>query len=260
MYRCDSLSLPSTFSSPEGLKLRRMNTYSFLTDLLHFDGRWLKEQTNIRETPAVEALLGGIRENLDFSPMINGFHSEKLAFLEIAKLLQCFCNNVTLSAMTYNESDLEEQGLSDKFEVAHLGMGVMETWRGTPDSRMRGFSICTDVPFITGYEQSGVGSNGTSTVFEAKIEIKKKFFPQLVKTAVVTAFIENNLHPELNTMVPTILIDTTCAVIALYCTKHDLLFISDKFSWRNDDQFNVSGVTFLWAMINHRYDIVMGVY
>ena len=76
------------------------------------------------------------------------------------------------------------------------------------------------------------------------MEIKKKYLPQLVKTAVVTAFIESNLHPELNTMVPTIMIDTTHAVIALYCTKHDLLFISDKFSWRIDDKFNLSGITF----------------
>ena len=74
------------------------------------------------------------------------------------------------------------------------------------------------------------------------MEIKKRFFPQLVKTAVVTAFIENNLHPELNIMVPTIMVDTTCAVIALYCTIHDLLFISDKFSWRND-KFNLQSVS-----------------
>lgn len=161
--------------------------------------------------------------------------------------------------MTYNKSDLEKQGLStDKFNVGHLGMGVMETWRGTPDSRVRGFAKDTDVPFLIGTEQPGQGSNGTLAVCDAKIQIKKKFLLQLVKTAVVTAFIENNLHPELNTMVPTIIIDCSHAIVALYCTKHDLLFISGKFSWWAHDKFNLSGATFLWAMINHRYDIVMG--
>ena len=84
--------------------------------------------------------------------------------------------------------------------------------------------------------------------------------PQLVKTAVVAAFIESNLHPKLSTMVPTILIDTSNAIIALYCTKHDLLFISDTFSWQDGDKFNLGGITFLWAMINHRYEIVMGIF
>ena len=61
-------------------------------------------------------------------------------------------------------------------------------------------------------------------------------------------------------MVPTILIDTSNAIITLYCTKHDLLFISDTFSWRDGDKFNLGGITFPWAMINHRYEIVMGIF
>ena len=138
--------------------------------------------------------------------------------------------------------------------TGHLGMGVAETWRGTPDGRLRGFALDCDVTLLSGSEHLEDGSNGTSAPCEAKLKIKKKHLPQLVKTAVVAAFIESNLHPDLSTMVPTMLIDTKQAIIALYCAKQDLLFISEKFSWRDDDKFNLSGITLLWTMMNHRYE------
>ena len=78
-----------------------MNTYTFVTDLLHLDIQWLKEETNIRETIAVEALLRGIRADLDF--IINRFHLEKIAFLEIVNLIQCFGKNITLSKLLIQE-------------------------------------------------------------------------------------------------------------------------------------------------------------
>ena len=58
-----------------------------------------------------------------------------------------------------------------------------------------------------------------------------------------------------NTMVPTILVYTEKAMVALYCVKHDLLLVSYIFYWR-DDKFNMPGITILWAMINHKYEIV----
>ena len=48
---------------------------------------------------------------------------------------------------------------------------------------------------------------------EAKLKIKKKHLPQLIKTAIVAAFIESNLHPDLRSMVPTVLIDTKRVVL-----------------------------------------------
>ena len=40
-------------------------------------------------------------------------------------------------ARTYNNSHLE--GITGKVTVKHLGMGIAETWRGSPDGRLRGF-------------------------------------------------------------------------------------------------------------------------
>ena len=59
--------------------------------------------------------------------------------------------------------------------VEHLGMGVLETWRGIPDARLRGSALDIDMPMLRGIEQSGdSGSNGTTTVCEAKLKINMK--------------------------------------------------------------------------------------
>ena len=66
---------------------------------------------------------------------------------------------------------------------------------------------------------------GPQLLLKLKLKIKKKHLPQLVKTAVVVAFIESNLHPDLSTMIPAMLIDTKEFIIALYCAKQDLLYV-----------------------------------
>ena len=111
IFKCDTIIVPSLFSK-EDLVLRKTPTHCSVNDLLHFDTRWVKEKTSLRETPALEALLRGLRANLDFTTIIDGFHSEKQAFLEIVRLIGCFCKNITLNAMTYSKAELEEQ----KFE------------------------------------------------------------------------------------------------------------------------------------------------
>lgn len=211
-------------------------------------------ETNIPETPAIKTLLKGLEVNVDLSCFDVGFHSEKAALLEVAKVLKIFCQEVTLNAMTYNKDDLPSG-----FTVKHLGMGIAETWRGAPDVRIRGTALEYDVPLLSGGDRQtdseSDGSNGTSTACEAKLKLTKKDFAQLVKTAVVASFIEANLHPNINTTVPTILIDTKRAVIAFYCSKVDILMISEPFKWRDAICFNKAGIAFLWVMINHRYKI-----
>ena len=102
---------------------------------------------------------------------------------------------------------------------------------------------------MSGHGRSGdSGSNGTTAVCDAKLEINM----QKTLASVVNSFIELNLHPDLSAMVLSILIDTKDAVITLYCGRTDLLLISDKFSWRNGNYFNMTGVFTLWTMINYR--------
>lgn len=255
-YKCTNLKVPSTFSEDD-LALRKRNAYCFANDILYFDRRWLMRPglTDRPETPAIKVFLRGLKSSVNLNVLDMGYHSEKLAFLQVADILRVFCANITLNAQQYNDNDLEKHGTDkEKVMIKHLGMGVAETWRGTPDARLRGTALDTDIPVLSGSGQShDNGSNGTSTVCEAKLKISiKKNLSQLVKTCVVTSFIERNLHPSLNTMVPCILIDTKDAVVALYCARTDLLLVSDIFSWRDKDHFNMQGIFFLWTMINHR--------
>ena len=67
----------------------------------------------------------------------------------------------------------------------------------------------------------------------------------MIKVCVISSFIENNVHPSLNPLVPR---------ICLYDAQKDVLFISEEFQWMDYDlmTFNYAGATLLWAVINHR--------
>ena len=85
---------------------------------MHFDKRWLMEPaTSFLETPAITILLRGLKSNVDLSNLES---YEKTAFLEVTMIFNLFCENVVLSARTYNENDVE--GLSG-VTIKHLGMG-----------------------------------------------------------------------------------------------------------------------------------------
>ena len=80
-----------------------------------------------------------------------------------------------------------------------------------------------------------------------------EYWPQLVKTCVVSAFIENNLYPDLNPMIPVVMLDKETARVAVYNPLNDILMLSDRFFWQEEQQFNKSGLTLLLATIIHRY-------
>ena len=118
-------------------------------------------------------------------------------------------------------------------KLEHLGMG---------EQKFGEVHLIAEQCGIVTRGEPGDESNGTSTACEANLQIKKTHLQQLVKIAVVALFIENNRHPDLNTIVSTILIDTTHIIVALYCAEGDLLFVSDKTKWRHDNKFNLAGI------------------
>ena len=186
----------------------------------------------------------------------------------LSSIFANFCTEIKLSSREYSTQDLDNHKISAKsITIAPLGMGASDTWRGPPDARLRGFHVPEDIDGSSVVGEVAVmygrskalhsadpdESNGTSTVCEAKLQIQKCHKPQLVKMCVVAAFIEHNLHPALNSMVPSIIIDTCQAQVALYCADSDVLIISKKFYWRRGNNFDINGILMLWAMINHRY-------
>lgn len=144
-YKCTGLIVPGTFTTQD-LALQKINVHCFGDDLFHFDKTWLMEETRLSESIPVRVLLRGLKKKVDLEPISStGFHAEKQAFLEVAKILEFFCTKITRSKETYGTSKLE--GNKSKIVFDHLGMGVAETWRGTPDGRLRG-SILDDVPVM----------------------------------------------------------------------------------------------------------------
>ena len=77
--------------------LRKRNACCFGNDVLHFDERWLMQKTNLPDTPAIEALLRGLKStDIDFSILEMGYHLEKLAFLQVANILALALRSVRI--------------------------------------------------------------------------------------------------------------------------------------------------------------------
>ena len=103
-------------------------------------------------------------------------------------------------------------------------MGSCDAWYGSPDGRCRGFNH-GDASMVMMKSSNGSPTSsssqetdGTSTICEAKKCMCEDDMAQLIKTCVVSSFIENNLHPKLNSVVPIIAIDPENARISERCS------------------------------------------
>lgn len=90
---------------------------------------------------------------------------------------------------------------------------------------------------------------------------KTKYLSQLVSTNVVSSFTEKKLHPTFNSLIPSILLNTSFVRVSLYDCTSDLLFLSDpvKLLVEDDDSqdyqfplFASHAALFIWLFINHR--------
>jgi hypothetical protein len=135
-------------------------------------------------------------------------------------------------------------------EVEALGIGSVNTWHGGTELRVHECDIV-----LTGQEQDEgsvlAGDEGTSTdtTSAAHISASTDFegekiwvintLCQLVGTCVVNSFIDKNLSPGKNTVVPTVLFNKSKFKICLYDAEKDILLIIilaktvDNSNWRN---------------------------
>ena len=58
-YKCTNVIAPGIFSMPSNITLHKRNVVCFAADMLDLEKRWMMEETNILEMPAVKALLQG---------------------------------------------------------------------------------------------------------------------------------------------------------------------------------------------------------
>ena len=118
-------------------------------------------------------------------------------------------------------------------KVASLGLGSCLTWHGTPDMRVRmndydtnvlkacGGSVYYDSGSDSDLDSASIESNGMSSLFEGKIDYRISNTPKLAATCVTASFTEHHRHPELNSLVPTILMDKSGFRICLYDCEAD---------------------------------------
>ena len=109
---------------------------------------------------------------------------------------------------------------------------------------------------ITSGDAAGHESPGDSFIVEAKRlqagPLFNNFGMQFSAETIISSFIEHNLHPDLNAMVPLVLINSRNFVIALYDVISDMLLVSEEVQWRDDLHIIPSGVMMLWAVFHHR--------
>jgi hypothetical protein len=147
----------------------------------------------------------------------------------------------------------------DYIKVDDIGMGVLDTWHGTPDLRVRGSEVLysgdlydDEISANNSDDESVAGSDGATSNWEGKVLARDKNLPQAVGTCVVSSFTEKSLHPGKNPLVPCILIDKEKFRVILYDCESDFLLITDPKPLSTKSNLSQSSMVFLWIIINHR--------
>lgn len=134
-------------------------------------------------------------------------------------------------------------------------MGTLDTWHGTPDIRTRGSEVIlgdmdSHDDEVSSDDESVAGSDGATANWEGKA--KNANVAQAVGTCVVASFTEKSTHSNLNSLVPTILIDKHSFRVVLYDCEKDVLLITDTKLLSTNGYLSQSSMAFLWILINHR--------
>ena len=89
-------------------------------------------------------------------------------------------------------------------------------------------------------KQDSEETDGESSQFEAKQRVSSDHLSQAVATAIVHSFTQNKRHPQLNPMVPTVLINGSVFRIILYDCSKDILLVSEKVTYKEDNQIRTN--------------------
>ncbi len=127
----------------------------------------------------------------------------------------------------------------------NIGIGNRAAWYGTPDARIR----ANDSDVLIEWEDE------SSVLVEAKLKVQKQknHIGQAVAAAITHSFTEHSNHEALNSMTPMILLDGNHMVIILYDCVRDVLLVSAKIEYFDEDNALMKvGVVIAWLVINHR--------
>ena len=99
-------------------------------------------------------------------------------------------------------------------------------------------------------------SDGDSIVVEVETTFKQQDISQLIVLGIISSFTEHKLHPTLNSMVPSLLINSSTIVVCLYDCTSDILLLTEQVQFVDLDEtppkMNLPAIWLLWLMIHHR--------
>lgn len=146
-------------------------------------------------------------------------------------------------------------------DTDYLGFGSSDTWHGEPDLRVCGCDfVCTSEHLDGESDEDGDVEEAQYRVTPTvNVEGKRKFnsrrdMSQLVTTSVVSAFVENNIHPgSKHTLVPTILLNQAAFKVCMFDSKNDVLLVSQKWKFTNESgRVWPSAALLLWITVNYK--------
>ncbi len=226
----------------------------------------IKIQKDIRYVFSFSDLF--ITENISECPKFdcrlkNHTTAEATLFFNVANQFLSKLGDVTLGLEHTNRlaKHRDDTGLRPNIETDAIGIGDVDIWYGNPDARIKANESQTVLLADEGDavdvddddDDDDPSSDGENIVVEAKQEIKKKNLAQLASTAIVHSFTEHNNHPNLNSMLPVLLMDGTYVQIVLYDCVQDVLLLSAKVRYRVRKMLDPVGLLVVWLAINHRY-------
>ena len=106
----------------------------------------------------------------------------------------------------------------------HRYIGSVETWHGSPNTRVRGAETVYRRETEEMYQVSEITSDIRSDYNES---CDDSILYQAFGTCVVASFTEKLLHPDMSALVPTIIINDQQFRVCLYDCEKDVLLLSD---------------------------------
>lgn len=206
----ESFSPSQNFSNIE-LKME-CKAAILLDNLMHFESSILVNPSEYEpERRASEMLLDVIRSKIIIDT--DTAYERNLVLELMVKVIKYLttCSMLESRHKSYVKARQEVEGTNLGIIVKPLGIGSKErgkeTWYGSPDGRTRGVSpgVCDSSSSevnVIGFDERPPETDGCSSNIEFKLRVRK--LSQKFATAVVGSFTENNLHPNLNSLVPTL--------------------------------------------------------
>ena len=144
-------------------------------------------------------------------------------------------------------------------------LGSRQTWHGELDLCASGVGITAARPGpgdsnMTDDDCEGCQGERTNQEFKSRVNFDWKAHSKAIAQAIVFGFTEFNRHPDLSSLIPTVLLNHECFLVLIYDPKTDSLmgprkpvyYINRTIKVKTDPR-RYLGIFFLWLILNHRY-------